>query len=340
MLHVIVAGGRDRHLNQAAYDWLGQLHQNHLITKLYHGDARGIDTDAAAWAALVNISIEPCPADWNTHGPSAGPRRNTWMIRRLQRQAQGTPMAVVLFPGNAGTADMEKKAKAAGLDIFYAPEGTTDMTPDMIATEPEPKERKPKVAPPSAPMLQDIPPQPDDIADPPVPADVKIAVEAPSSPQEPHRGKEAVGDQGQTDSPSLRPEWRQFEPMLQGMLSYVGQKLAAEQERALQEVKARYREFDASIAATWTLLQKLVEQASQQNEHAQYQLADALLKLQEKGVQLRHDPYTATVQAVSPEGFPVTITLAKGDTGELCSSLPCLMEWLQHSGYTGQPFSG
>jgi hypothetical protein len=76
------------------------------------------------------------------------------------------------------------------------------------------------------------------------------------------------------------------------------------------------------------------------NEHAQYQLSDALLKLQEHGLALRHDPYVATVQTTSPQGFPVTLHLAQASADALAAALGALLARLTTGGYTapkGQP---
>ena len=56
-------------------------------------------------------------------------------------------------------------------------------------------------------------------------------------------------------------------------------------------------------------------------------------KLQERGVQLRHDPYQVRVQALAPQGFPVVIQVAKEDVSALIGALPALMGWLAQEGY-------
>jgi len=44
-------------------------------------------------------------------------------------------------------------------------------------------------------------------------------------------------------------------------------------------------------------------------------------------------PYAATVQAVSAEGYAVTITVQKANAGELTQALAALMPWLKGAGY-------
>lgn len=51
------------------------------------------------------------PADWEKHGRAAGPIRNEKML------IVGTPDMVLAFPGGRGTADMIRKAEAAGLPV-------------------------------------------------------------------------------------------------------------------------------------------------------------------------------------------------------------------------------
>lgn len=69
------------------------------------------------------------------------------------------------------------------------------------------------------------------------------------------------------------------------------------------------------------------------NDHAQYQLANALDRLSAAGITLHGTPYTATVQAMTPQGFPLTLTVHKGSAEELVQALEGLSAWLQAQGY-------
>jgi len=51
-------------------------------------------------------------ANWRTHGKAAGPIRNQQMLD------EGRPHLVVAFPGGTGTADMVRRAKAAGVPVM------------------------------------------------------------------------------------------------------------------------------------------------------------------------------------------------------------------------------
>jgi hypothetical protein len=162
-------------------------------------------------------------------------------------------------------------------------------------------------APPLVPEADPL----DDIPDPPIP--------------------EAVGP------PS---EWQQHEALLQGFLSLVQGRLKAwmeDEHKALQAQRGvcdlEHQRLCQSLEAVTKLAQQAVTTAQQVNEHAWYGLGDSLLKLQERGVQLHHDPYRASVQAMSPHGFLTTIFVAKSDVSELISALPALTGWLDHEGY-------
>jgi hypothetical protein len=51
-------------------------------------------------------------ADWNTHGRAAGPIRNQRMLDEVK------PELVVAFPGGRGTADMVRRAREAGVNVY------------------------------------------------------------------------------------------------------------------------------------------------------------------------------------------------------------------------------
>jgi hypothetical protein len=85
------------------------LHPHDAI--VIHGAARGADTLADKWARAHGVTVESYPADWDRHGRAAGPIRNTEMLDRK-------PDVVIAFPGGPGTADMVRKARAAGITVI------------------------------------------------------------------------------------------------------------------------------------------------------------------------------------------------------------------------------
>lgn len=114
-MRVLVCGGRD--LTDAAWvaDRLGRLHAKRPITLLVHGAAPGADLAAELWARSAQVDYHAYPARWRADGPtSAGPRRNQ---RMLDAERDGLEL-VVAFPGGRGTADMVRRAAAAGVRIW------------------------------------------------------------------------------------------------------------------------------------------------------------------------------------------------------------------------------
>lgn len=81
------------------------------ITCIIHGCAPGADMAAANWAGDRGIPVEPYPAEWRKYRAAAGPMRNARML------AMCSPDLVIAFPGNLGTADMVRRARAAGVRV-------------------------------------------------------------------------------------------------------------------------------------------------------------------------------------------------------------------------------
>lgn len=122
-MRVLVCGGRDYDDCDAVCAILDRLHAERPIRAIIHGNARGADSWGGVWARRhwrEGVSHWPVPAEWSKYGKQAGPRRNQKMIG-LQ------PDLVVAFPGGRGTADMVRRAKAAGIDVYEvarSPEST------------------------------------------------------------------------------------------------------------------------------------------------------------------------------------------------------------------------
>ena len=84
-------------------------------TVIIHGAYSGADELAGKWALFNRVTELPFPADWGKLGRAAGPIRNQRMLD------EGKPDLVVAFPGNAGTADMIRRARAAGVPVIEVP---------------------------------------------------------------------------------------------------------------------------------------------------------------------------------------------------------------------------
>ena len=111
-MKVLVCGGRafdDLPLFDRRMD---ELHQRFKFTAVVHGGASGADTMAQFWAGFNGLPIEVYHANWKKHGKAAGPIRNQRMIDEAK------PDVVVAFAGGKGTADMKKRALAAGIGVF------------------------------------------------------------------------------------------------------------------------------------------------------------------------------------------------------------------------------
>lgn len=122
-MRIIVTGGRDYRDDETVALILWALDQN---VTLVHGDARGADQLVAAEAERQGFNdVEAHPADWT--GPcrdtcNHGPRRNGCCPAagnyRNQHMADLGADLCIAFPGGPGTADMCKRARAAGIPVL------------------------------------------------------------------------------------------------------------------------------------------------------------------------------------------------------------------------------
>lgn len=110
-MKVLVCGGRNFRSPAQVFKALDELHKQKPITELMQGGATGADQLAKEWAATKPaIQRYVCNAEWEKHGRAAGPIRNAKMLT-------WNPDLVVAFAGGTGTADMVKKARAAGIEV-------------------------------------------------------------------------------------------------------------------------------------------------------------------------------------------------------------------------------
>ena len=119
-MRVLACGGRD-------YADVARVHAvlaSHAVTELAEGGHRNLlpdgnvdwsrsaDAIARKWADDVGIPARTFEAHWRELGRAAGPLRNARMLADFQ------PDAVVAFPGGRGTADMVRRARAAGVPVY------------------------------------------------------------------------------------------------------------------------------------------------------------------------------------------------------------------------------
>jgi len=175
--------------------------------------------------------------------------------------------------------------------------------PTMIATPPE---DRPKTDAPIAPPYDDGTP---DILDPPVPPE---ALEASSPPVAP------------IPLPALV---LQHEALLQGFCT-------ALQDRLSHWILDHHKNMERVLDVTYAACKSRLEAVAAQNDHASYQMSDALLKLHDGGLAVLSNPYEASIEAVSPQGYPVMLKIVKKDASELTQAVIGVTAWLQTAGYT------
>ena len=120
MNRVLVCGGRTYVDRARLFTVLGEIigyagHPDSPRLVVIHGGAAGADKLAGDFADYAGHRVEVYKADWEKHGKSAGPIRNQQMLD------EGKPDLVIAFPGGAGTADMVRRARKAGIRVREIP---------------------------------------------------------------------------------------------------------------------------------------------------------------------------------------------------------------------------
>lgn len=125
-MNVVVGGGRHLKDRALVFTGLDAEHARDPITRLCHGacgwdgdepdkhtveNLRGADRWAHEWALEHGLTPVAYPAFWTQFGASGGPRRTSAMLRAER------PDKVIAFPGDKGTLNMIKTAKAMGLKV-------------------------------------------------------------------------------------------------------------------------------------------------------------------------------------------------------------------------------
>ena len=115
-MKVLVCGGRDYDKGSKVFIeldavFLARDRANDEKIIVINGGATGADKFAREWSRIHFQPRITVPANWTLHGKRAGPIRNSEMLRDYR------PDLVLAFPGGKGTADMVKKARAAGVEV-------------------------------------------------------------------------------------------------------------------------------------------------------------------------------------------------------------------------------
>lgn len=90
---------------------------------------RGADRLADAWCARRQVPAIRVPARWSALGRRAGAVRNQQMLDLYH------PALLVAFPGHLGTADLVRRARAAGVSV-WKPAAPHPSAPPPLAGRP------------------------------------------------------------------------------------------------------------------------------------------------------------------------------------------------------------
>lgn len=115
-MKILVCGGREWRNYNFVDCILTLAHSKNPIDLLIHGGCRGVDTLAGQWALAKGIHQAAVPALWDYYRKQgrhavAGALRNEAMLILK-------PDGVIAFPGGAGTADMVRRARKAGIKVW------------------------------------------------------------------------------------------------------------------------------------------------------------------------------------------------------------------------------
>lgn len=123
MMRILVCGGRKWGYSWSKYweEWVKdhalfneaaeEIQKKYKPTFVIYGAAKGAD-EVGESLKKMGVEGKAYPADWKTHGRAAGPIRNQQMLE------EGKPDLVIAFSGGAGTADMTRRAKNAGVEVI------------------------------------------------------------------------------------------------------------------------------------------------------------------------------------------------------------------------------
>lgn len=120
-MNLLVCGGRDFAMVKQKDHWVydKELFNFGLScvetlqpTKIVTGGASGADDIGRTYALKNNVDYEEYLPDWDRFGRSAGPIRNSEMLRKEDIDL------VLAFPGGRGTTDMINKALKQGIRVY------------------------------------------------------------------------------------------------------------------------------------------------------------------------------------------------------------------------------
>jgi hypothetical protein len=108
-VRVIIAGSRT--ITDMSEVLIAIHDSGFAITEVVCGGATGVDNCGRFWAASHNIPVKMFPAQWDKHGPAAGPIRNRTM-------AENADALILVWDGRSrGSRNMLSYARSSGLKI-------------------------------------------------------------------------------------------------------------------------------------------------------------------------------------------------------------------------------
>src|SRR5215831_4985005 len=190
----------------------------------------------------------------------------------------------------------------------------TPAAPPLVAPAPAEEETPMPLfsADPIPDALVTSPPDPDPLDDIPDPVTPAWAHDTVPAPTRPHNGTGHV----------------QTVDVLQAM--------DAMSKRATLHLEELHDYASSTLKtadSTYQVISKLVGALSSDHTPPLPQLVGVLEQWAEKGLLLRGGEYQCALECVTPEGYPVTVTLRKSDAAEFVQSLGQLSQWLKAQGY-------
>ncbi len=147
---VVVTGSRDWRYPGFVSIVLNAIYARSGKFTLYHGDCRdrfgnpcGADHHADTWAkSAIGMLVKRYPADWATHGYSAGPIRNREMVEDALAAVDGDLQSIQLVAfqrkNSRGTQNCINEARRLNI---YDTVWTEDDVPEYMQPETRPPRR-------------------------------------------------------------------------------------------------------------------------------------------------------------------------------------------------------
>lgn len=114
-MKLLVCGGRDFTDYDLFFKHIDYICKTNYIETIIEGGASGADQLAEQYAVGKGIEHIKVKAEWDKYGRSAGPIRNTQMLKMLEPNDK----VLAFWDGSSrGTSNMIKQAQGANLDVI------------------------------------------------------------------------------------------------------------------------------------------------------------------------------------------------------------------------------